>query len=257
MRALLPMYDWPEVETATDAWWTAIAARLRTHGIAAPAALTRTGDLPALWMAPDLLLAQTCGLPFARYLHGRVHLVATPCYAADGCEGPRYRSWLVVRRGERCHRLADLRGGVAAINEPGSLSGWLALADAVDGADTSFAAIRQTGSHRASLAAVRDGAADVAAIDAVSLDLAERFAPDLVRGLERLAPTQAFPALPLITARRELVEPLRLALDALMADPALAAVRAALGLVGFQVLEADAYAPIGVRARELTGRLGG
>jgi hypothetical protein len=45
----------------------------------------------------DLLLAQTCGLPFRRDLWGRVAYVATPAYDLPDCPAGWYRSALVAR----------------------------------------------------------------------------------------------------------------------------------------------------------------
>jgi hypothetical protein len=41
MIASLPMYDWPEVREATDAWWAGLARHLRDAGFEAPDRLTR------------------------------------------------------------------------------------------------------------------------------------------------------------------------------------------------------------------------
>src|SRR6187399_1868093 len=89
----LPMYDLIEVREATDAWWHALALRLRAHGIAdAPDELERAGDFEATWTSPNLVLAQTCGYPLTHALAGRVRVVATPRYRAPGCKGPSYAS---------------------------------------------------------------------------------------------------------------------------------------------------------------------
>jgi hypothetical protein len=42
--------------------------------------------LPDHWVEPHLLLSQTCGYPLRYVLKDHVRLVATPCYAAPGCE---------------------------------------------------------------------------------------------------------------------------------------------------------------------------
>src|SRR5204863_144381 len=53
--------------------------------------------------------------------------LATPVYAAEGCEGPRYRSIVVTRADRPWRTLDDLRGARAAINEASSHSGTNAL----------------------------------------------------------------------------------------------------------------------------------
>src|SRR6516164_7708048 len=55
------------------------------------------GELLQHWRRNDLLLSQTCGFPYRMLgLAGAVRLIATPLFDAPGCEGPRYRSALVV-----------------------------------------------------------------------------------------------------------------------------------------------------------------
>ena len=122
MIAALPMYDWPELRAATDAWWSGLAGHLRAAGLeGVPDHLCREIEPALVWEHPDLLLAQTCGLPFVRRYRDRLRIVATPCYAAEGCDGPTYRSAILVRddsaidrpeaaaggdRRLQCHRLA-------------------------------------------------------------------------------------------------------------------------------------------------------
>ncbi|MEO1530805.1 MAG: phosphate ABC transporter substrate-binding protein, partial [Pseudomonadota bacterium] len=86
------MYDLPALRPQTDALWAGIAAGLRARGVNAPGALTRAADVHAPWRDPALLLGQTCGYPFWHALRGHVRLVATPVYAAPGCDGSTYRS---------------------------------------------------------------------------------------------------------------------------------------------------------------------
>src|SRR5271155_1100091 len=95
--AALPMYDDQGTAEANDAIWAAMAASLRERGIAAPAKLTRSGDLAAQWRSPSLVFGQTCGYPYAKGLRDAVRLIATPEYALPGCEGIGHRRFLVRR----------------------------------------------------------------------------------------------------------------------------------------------------------------
>ncbi|MCP5368048.1 MAG: PhnD/SsuA/transferrin family substrate-binding protein [Hyphomicrobiales bacterium] len=250
------MYDWPQVRAATDALWAAVAERLRDRGLDAPAALTRDRDPWDIWRDPGLLLAQTCGLPYVSRLRGTVRLVATPAYAAAGCAGSDYCSIVVVRGDDPAADLAALRGRRAAYNDPGSQSGHAALCRAVaplarDGAF--FAAAVRTGAHLDSLRAVAGGAADVAAVDAVCWALARRHHPEVTERLRVLARTPATPGLPLVTAAARPdaeVAALRAALDAAAADPALAVVRDALLITGFEVRGDGDYEAIARGLRE-------
>src|SRR5205823_5053207 len=153
-------------------WWAGLAKHL-----GGGPGLTRREDFAALWSDPQLLFSQTCGYPLTHAFKGKLKLVATPHYAADGCDGPSYCSIIFARE---ALPLAALRGATAAVNSPDSMSGMLALQLvfaplAEDG--IFFGDVAETGSHLASLAAVRDGLADVCAIDAVCAALAKQMRP--------------------------------------------------------------------------------
>ena len=114
--AALPMYDLPEIASANDALWAGIAASLSAQGIEAPEKLVRDVDLPALWLSPNLLFAQTCGYPYVKDLRDSVTLIATPEYAFAGCEGAQHRSFVVRRAADSRRSLETFRGAVAAVN---------------------------------------------------------------------------------------------------------------------------------------------
>lgn len=235
MIAALQMYDWPEVREATDLWWRAIATGL---GMALP--LSRPAHFTAPWFQDDLLFAQTCGYPFTHALKGRVAYVATPHYAADGCEGPSYRSIILARREQP---LEQFRGSIAAVNTPDSMSGMLALKLvfaplARDG--QFFAQVVETGGHLASLAAVQSGDADVCAIDCVCVEMARRYRPTALEGLVEIARSPAVPGLPWITSAGN-VAALRAVLRRAFSDPSLADVRQRLLLTGVSELPVSAY----------------
>lgn len=249
MVASLPMYDLPELRAATDAWWQGVAHAAARHGIhPVPLALDRTEPAPTIWNSPNLLLSQCCGRDLVTHLAGRVEAVAIPCYRASGCASGTYRSWLVARRADRRGRLEDFFGAVAAVNYTGSHSGWVALAHTLVRAGVSgpfFARTMRTGAHRASLAAIVRGEADIAAVDCVTFALLERVAPTEIASLRIVAESEAAPALPYITAagrpddiRRRLTSTLVGAAN----DKALASARTALLLEGFLPAEGEPYA---------------
>jgi ABC-type phosphate/phosphonate transport system substrate-binding protein len=229
------MYDWPEIREDTDRFWAALAQRLGVSG-----GLWRGEDYAAPWRDPDLLFSQTCGYPFTHALRGQVKLVATPHYAADGCEGPNYCSFVFAREQKP---LADFRGSIAAINGPDSMSGMLALKLAFApfaGQPRFFAKAIETGGHIASLQAVQVGAADVCAIDAVCVALAKKYQPLLLQGLHEVGRSPSVPGLPYIT-RIEGVLPLRDALSRVFADDKLRETRERLLLSGVSILTAQDY----------------
>ncbi len=232
------MYDWPEIRDATDAWWRGIAHHL---GVDIP--LSREAGYANLWTRPGLLLSQTCGYPFTHALAGKVRLVATPHYALDGCGGPRYCSIILARE---ARPLEDFRGAVAAVNTPDSMSGMLALKlvfAPLGREGRFFAKAIETGGHLKSMAAVKAGAADVCAIDAVCYGLARRYRPQDLDGLVEIARSPLVPGLPLITVAGDAGK-LRGALSLAFADPDLRETRHRLFLSGFSCLDAKDYAVI-------------
>jgi len=241
----------PELETATTAWWQGLRRHFIRAGIAdVPDRLHEPDDLLTHWLMQDLLFTQTCGYPLTHVLDDRVQLVATPCYDAPGCDGPNYRSYIIVREDSRIAELADLRGKRVAYNGTDSQSGYNTLRSALYPLAQNgklFAGGIETGAHRQSLAAVRNGAADVAAIDCVSLALFERVAPAELQGVRKLCLTEPAPSLPYIASKRitaVTIQRLREGLRAAIDDPQLRAVRAELLLADIAVLPIDAYQPI-------------
>jgi ABC-type phosphate/phosphonate transport system substrate-binding protein len=94
------------------------------------------------------------------------------------------------------------------------------------------------------MAAVREGRADVAAIDCVTYAGLERAAPQEVAPLRVIARSASAPALPFVT-RRDIapsdLERLRAGFKAAVADPTLAEPRAAMLLAGVEIVPLQAY----------------
>ncbi len=248
MRAMVSMYWMPELAWANESWWDGLAKHWRAAGLAdVPARSHEPDDLYGLWVAPDLFFAQTCGYPLTHELKGKVTLVATPCYSAPGCAGSNYCSHVIVREDSGITDLAQLSGKIAAINSYDSQSGWNvlrhSLAPAQKGKGT-FPRIVETGGHRKSVAAVREGRADVATIDCVTYARLGAVAPQEIAGLKVLAETAPAPSLPYITRKDIPADDLRRLLAGLQAavqDPALAEARAALLIRDIVVLPLEAY----------------
>ncbi len=236
--AALPMYDFPWTAQANDALWAAMALRLDQAGVEAPKALTRGGDLDAQWRDPRLVFGQTCGYPYATRLRDAVALIATPTYAFPGCEEGSHRSFLIRRTGDPRRAPADFRGATAGLNAHDSNTGmnlFRATLAPIAGGAPFFRAIIVTGSHEASVTAVAEGRADLAAIDCVSFALLARGRPELIERVAVVAESPLSPGLPFIASDRlgaAAIAAVRQALLAALADPNLAGVRAALGLKG-------------------------
>lgn len=249
--ASLPMYNPPEAPAASASLWQGLARHFRRAGIAdVPDRLMVGAELPSHWLSPDLLFSQTCGYPLTHALIGQVKLLATPCYDAPGCEGAGYCSFLMVPVDSPATSVADLRGKRAAVNTPDSQSGMNALRAIVAPHAQQgrfFAQVIESGSHAASLDLVANGAADVAAIDCVSLALYRRYGRPSVTRVRALCQSSGAPSLPFITsgkASHVTVMRLRDGLRAAMADPALADARQALLLRDVMLLPDSAYEPI-------------
>lgn len=238
MIASLPMYDWPEVREATDAWWAGIARHLGTD-----VELRHGGDHAAQWQKRDLFFSQTCGYPFTHEFRGKLKLVATPHYGVDGCRGPNYRSMVFARENRP---LESFRGGTAAVNNPDSMSGMLAL-QLVFGPHAQngrfFGHAAETGGHIDSMIAVRDARADVCAIDSVCTAMAKAYRPDYLEGLVEIARSPEVPGLPYVTVGGDVAK-LRQALVAAFADPGLREARNRLFLTGHSLLNEKDYARI-------------
>jgi ABC-type phosphate/phosphonate transport system substrate-binding protein len=243
--AELPMYDLPELRSTTDAWWAGIARALRREGIEeAPDQLTREQSVEG---RPDLLLSQVCGSRLVGEGRERLTYVATPCYTAPGCNGPLYRSAIVVAATCPARTLEELRGSRCAINGYKSHSGCNALrasfAPLAHGGRF-FASVTVSGGHALSLAMIAGGQADVAAIDCITYALLLRCRPHLLEDTRIIAQTAAAPAGPYVThasTSSGRVARLRSGLAQAVHDSGLAAARTDLLLGGIEVLPVENY----------------
>ena len=149
-------------------------------------------DVHAMWRHPALLFAQTCWGPMELGLRDDVQLIGQPDYSdCEGGKGAFYSSAILARRGDvdvaaPADGAASLpfeatRGARFAFNGPDSMSGIIALTRDLEAAGESldiFSQRFQTGAHRASIAAVASGKADICAVDCRSWQLARRFEDD-------------------------------------------------------------------------------
>ena len=251
LRASLPMYDLPEVRIWTDRLWTGIAEELREGGVSGvPHTLERPCDIHDAWCSGGLLFSQTCGYPAATTLRDVVRVVATPHYAAPGCDGHRYSSAVVVRASSGVSSLDALRGGVCGFNSRDSQSGYNALRAAIApiaGGGRFFERTFETGAHVESIEAVRNGGADVCAVDCVTWALLVRHRPSALVGLDVIRYIEPAPGLPFVTAGdcpTATVAAIRDALGRAFVRPDLAEAREALLIQGLSTLSAGDYEPL-------------
>ena len=237
MIALLPMYDWLELADQHRNFWALIRDNLRESGIDAPQDLDSKIDYWDAWTSPQLVLGQTCGLPYRTKLHDRVNLVGTLDYQLADAPAGYYYSQLVVRAGDD-RNLNDFESSTLAFNGHDSQSGWAAPQNfaALHGFD--FASTFHSGAHSESARAVADGQADIAAIDAVTWRLICAYMPNIAKNLRVLTHTTPTPGLPLITALdpKPIATAVRTAIQGLTAGD-----RQALGVFQLVDIPASAY----------------
>jgi ABC-type phosphate/phosphonate transport system substrate-binding protein len=241
--AAFGMYDEaPAQQAANDRLWDGVRARLAEAGIAAPEALARGAQAfwPA-WTAPDLVLAQTCGLPFRARLYPRVTLIGVADHGLEGCAPGTYRSALIVRADDPRDSLAAYDGARFALNEALSQSGYAAPLAAAAVAGIRLFPGLVTGRHSASVAAVAEGRAPLAAVDALTWRNLQRWGePAHLRAVRVLGWTDPTPALPYIAAPGADAAQLRAALAGAIADLS-EADRATLSLQGLLDRPAEAW----------------
>lgn len=244
--ASLPMYL--ANRPAVTALWQLLRQSLVDAGLQRmPESLTWPDDHHAHWLDSDLLISQTCGYPFTDDLAGKVQLLGAFAYDAPHCKGIECRSVLVARAEHGHWGVEGFRGLRAAFNAPNSQSGYnafRALVAPLAANGKFFASTLETGSHAASVAAVREGRADLAAIDCVTYATLARYTPQATEGLRVIATTEAYPGLPLVTAKGTSATEIAFmqsALRALMDSAAAQPILQALNIVGFEVPEPSVY----------------
>ncbi len=259
MIASLPMYLAHPAGSA--ALWHYLAHCLRQAGVPnVPLTLDipTNADLTAHWLRPDLLFSQTCGYPIVDALESQVQVIGALRYTAPGCDGIHYSSHLVCRADDPSTQLASFRNRVAAYNSTDSQSGYHSLRNLVAPLAVGgqfFARAIASGAHIDSLALIRNGTADIAAIDCISYAQFQRYQPESLHNIRILGRTASAPGTPLITARSTppaLLALLRQTLHQAMTDPALAPTRAELLIGGFEEVPAAAYGVLQDGERQAT-----
>ncbi|MCJ8308219.1 MAG: PhnD/SsuA/transferrin family substrate-binding protein [Rhizobiaceae bacterium] len=207
MIASLPMYDWPELRSDTDAYWQILHDSFAADGFEPPQVIFHTDDETEGWLSPDLFFSQTCGYPFVSRLEGKVELLGTPHFDIEGWQGPYYASALIVRvdvAGDSLDSLSGEGGPAAssmrfAFNSANSLSGYRCVTPLTGRLENYFGELIKSGGHRYSADMVADGRADIAAIDALCWHLYRQIQPNNAGKLRVLQWTPFLPGLPYIT----------------------------------------------------------
>lgn len=206
-----------------------------------------------VWQDDRLLLGQTCGLPYMLGLKEVTSLIGTPAYCID-CGAGSYFSVLIVALPNDAEQLSELKGARFGYSNAQSQSGFAAFLHRLQQPnvdDRVIAEYRETGSHRQSIEQVASGAVDIAAIDAVSWELAKRHEPaaQQVRVIGRTTPT---PGLPFITRKRPASEVRKIHMAVIDAMASLdEATREDLLLIGFAEMKDADYEILGTRYSQI------
>jgi ABC-type phosphate/phosphonate transport system substrate-binding protein len=172
--------------------------------------------LEDLWLRTDQAAVFMCGLPYSR-AEPRPVLIAAPLPSPAEFHGaPHYWSDFVVRKDSAFHRVEDTFGKRIAFTVPGSQSGCVAAltylmaahremtgqapARAARRAPLFSEIIAPTITPMGALAAVVDGAADIAPIDSYALRLLRKYRPDLASAVRVVGQTVPTPIPPLVAS---------------------------------------------------------
>jgi hypothetical protein len=209
---------------AAEAWRELLShlarrARLPLQVIEFPA----PAPIAALWAQPRKGAVFMCGLPFTRSDPSPYPLAVPVPSPAEFRGLPLYWSEFVVHSDSPHLTLSDTFGGRIAFTSNESQSGFAAplrhLSKARGARPLFREVIAPQVTPQGALAAVAEGRADVAAIDAYSLQLLRRYAPELVANSRVVARTEPRP-MPLLVSSEPMPALSRAFLEA-HADPAL------------------------------------
>lgn len=252
--ACLPWYDLAETQDATDRLWRGIAQSLVARGVnRVPAELDRRADYETQWHSRELLLGQACGYDVYCANDYKLQVVGVPRYAMPGCDGKRYRSFVIVRDDASYASIEDLRGARCVINSPRSHSGMnvlQALVAPLADEGRFFGGVQISGAHERSLDLIRLGHADVAAIDCITYGLLMRHRPEALAPTRIVHHTDALTAPPYVTSAGTSADMIAILFAAIKSGIAglSGADRSDLGLAGIEAVTLDDYQGIGALA---------
>jgi len=240
--ASLAMYPFVHLQPAYDKLWDAVGQQLPFE------VPTLNWDVPpdVACRRDDLLVGQTCGWPLITELAPSVHVLGTFDFDVDGAFDGTYRSVLVSSDEGPLSDILARRELTIAANSPDSLSGWISMLVVAASSDVELHEVEWTGSHAASVEAVRQGRADLASIDAVSWVHIDDSALSVVGHGPRV------PCLPLVASGSvdaDVVDQLRRAFGAVVSDPTMADVCATLRIRGFVARQLADYEGLSVLAQ--------
>lgn len=187
--ASLPWYDSSAKREALDQFWCTAAQSLEDAGVeGVHCELTRDQPLATLWQLENLVLSQCCGPDLFTPDGVDLCVVARPVFAELDCQPGCYYSFIVSGRG--------YSSGPARIvvNSLSSRSGYSALIQWMDLQGIEVSAVHVSGSHSNSIAVLEEGLADLAAIDAHTVNQldSELSLPIIGKSTEALSPPYVY-----------------------------------------------------------------
>lgn len=200
--------------------------------------------LADLWARPDMAAVFMCGLPYM-LSEKRPAILVAPAPSPAGFDGqPRYWTNLIVRADSAFQTLPDTFGHRLALTVLDSQSGYIAplrLLATYGGSEPLFdRVIAPRITPVGAIAAVIDGLAELAPVDAYAFELLRRSRPELVAQVRVVARTDARP-IPLLVASPPRPEALAASFLTAHDDPALAPIMADLLLDRFVEPDAASY----------------
>ena len=66
-------------------YWQLIKYELLESGLSSPDLLNLVLNEKDAWIHPNLILGQTCGMPYRKFLYNKVFLIGTPNFGIMGC----------------------------------------------------------------------------------------------------------------------------------------------------------------------------
>lgn len=189
--------------TLRDAWQQVFMPLRQSRSL--PTLDIRYNNTATDFQHSSLYLGHTCGYTFWNAFRKTHEVITVPEFAIDGCLGMNYSSWIVARASDPRESLEDFRHGIAVINAHDSNSGMNVFRNEVSRVATGPRFFRETkvsGSHLNSMSMIRDRIGDIAAIDAVTFELANRLDEVDTSDFKILLQTQHMPGLPFIAHRQ-------------------------------------------------------
>lgn len=201
------MYDFPEVQNSTEKLLVALVGALEscneTAHVQTPDSSVHA-ELMNMWRSKDMVLSQSCGLPFMEELHQFVNVFGTPTWTDVSDERGRYQTVIVVRESLGVSSIAEVSGLRPVVSNTQSLSGWCSLGVVLSEVTTEPSFVQpftQSGGHAMSLQMLHDDKADIASIDAATFRLLSRHRPALVKNVRVIGYGPLVPATPFVVSK--------------------------------------------------------